>query len=295
MHGIYITAVITTAFSAALLGWLGFFRAQHDLRPALLTAFLIVLPLQPLFFYLIRLPFHELMKQWFAGNKPLLGFLTTFYAPLTEEPAKLIPLLIPFMRRRITRENLASFAVMLGLGFGIGEMWMVAHEIAKAPQFQNLAWYDFMGYLNERFMVCIFHASFTAFALLFMRKKFWLGFLIALSLHYTLNFPIYLKALDAFGLGKTAWDGILALFLLGTFLGMGTVLGKLAAGGRTIAQMVYGEAKCPDCGKIYPRPMFRAINLGLQRYERCPYCGKWHMTTRYKPAPAGQSPDSENQ
>ena len=283
MHEIYITATITTVFSAAVLGWLGYFRANRDLRPALLAAFLIVLPMQPLFFYLIRLPFHELMKQWFAGNKPLLGFLTTFYAPLTEEPAKLIPLLLPLVRRQINRDNLASFAVMIGLGFGIGEMWMVAQEVTKAPQFASLAWYDFLGYVNERFMVCIFHASFTVFVLLFMRKRFWLGFLIALSLHYSLNFPIYLKAIDAFGLGKAAWDGILSVFLLVTFLVMGTVLLKLSAGGESVSQMIYGEAKCPDCGKIYPRPMFRAINLGTMRYERCPCCGKWHATTRYKP------------
>jgi DNA-directed RNA polymerase subunit RPC12/RpoP len=289
MPQIYITAIITTVFSAAILGWLGFFRAKTDIRPALLTAFLIVLPMQPVFFYLIRLPFHELMKQWFAGNKPLLGFLTTFYAPLTEEPAKLVPLLLPFVRRQITRNSLASFAVMIGLGFGIGEMWMVAHEVTKASQFANLAWYDFLGYINERFMVCIFHASFTAFVLLFMRRLFWLGILIAMALHYSLNFPIYLKAIDAISLDKTAWDGILTLFFLSTFFIMATVLGKLAAGEKTIAQMIYGEAKCPACGKIYPRPMFRAVNLGAMRYERCPYCGKWHMTTRYKPQDEGAS------
>jgi DNA-directed RNA polymerase subunit RPC12/RpoP len=286
MLQIYITATITTVFSVALLGWLGFLRAKSDIRPALLTAFLIVLPMQPLFFYLIRLPFHDLMKQWFAGNKPLLGFLTTFYAPLTEEPAKLIPLLLVFVRRQINRRNLASFAVMIGLGFGIGEMWMVAHEITRAPQFASLAWYDFMGYLNERFMVCILHASFTAFVLLFMRSRFWLGILIAMSLHYALNFPIYLKAIDAFGIGKEAWDVVLSIYVLVCFIVLGMALIKLAAGEKTVAQEIYGEARCPQCGRIYPRPMFRAINLATQRYERCPYCGKWHMTSRYKPEAA---------
>ena len=35
-------------------------------------------------------------------------------------------------------------------------------------------------------------------------------------------------------------------------------------------------AACPDCGTVYPRPLF-GLNMGPKRYERCPNCRKWHL------------------
>ncbi|MFN8539856.1 MAG: hypothetical protein U0232_20545 [Thermomicrobiales bacterium] len=81
--------------------------------------------------------------------------------PLTEEPAKLWPLLIPAFARRITRENAVRCAVALGLGFGIGEIGFIAQLIYADGDFNALPWYNFSGFINERFMVCLIHGGFV--------------------------------------------------------------------------------------------------------------------------------------
>src|SRR5882724_3658916 len=102
MPGIYLTAILTTAVAAAIFGTL-----LHHLRlPAnerlLWLAAALVLPLQPLAFYFVRLPLDHWLVAHFGSASAIYQWLTSLYAPLTEEPAKLVPLLIPAIRRDIS-------------------------------------------------------------------------------------------------------------------------------------------------------------------------------------------------
>lgn len=67
------------------------------------------------------------------------------------------------------------------------------------------------------------------------------------------------------------------LFTLAMFL----FVNRLASG--RIEAGILGEATCPDCGKVYPRPFF-AANLLTRRYERCPHCRKFHLVPMHQPA-----------
>ena len=282
ISGIYIAAIITMITSLLLAGSLAFFKTPRSLRHYAVLALLMTLPLQPLAFYLVRMPIHRLLGGIIDIKSGGYLFFSTFYAPLTEEPAKLIPLLFPFLRRIITRENFVPFAMMLGLGFGIGEMWMVAEQVTRVPAYAILPFYDFSGYFGERIIVCFMHGAFTAMALRFLHGKFYWGILGAMFLHYLGNFPIYLGAIDLFNLGKTNWQGIVSVWIIVYFLVVMAIMGRISLRKITLGEFFNGKAKCPECGQIYPRPLFLALNLVNRRYERCPFCHKWHMTDRYK-------------
>lgn len=42
---------------------------------------------------------------------------------------------------------------------------------------------------------------------------------------------------------------------------------------------VYGGAICPKCSRPFSRHIY-GLNLGLHKYDRCPYCGKWSLVRR---------------
>src|SRR5437660_6670245 len=141
MHGIYFTAILTTFAAVAIFG-----TTIHKLRLAanerlLWLAAALALPLCPLAFFLVRIPLdHWLMAQ--LGAKSLAyKWLVTFYAPLTEEPAKLIALLIPAIRRDLDPRNFVRYALAIGVAFAIGEMWLVAERVARMPAFAALPLY----------------------------------------------------------------------------------------------------------------------------------------------------------
>jgi hypothetical protein len=204
MPGIYYTAILTTAMTAVIFGLL-----IHKLPlPAnewlLWLAAGLVLPLQPLVFYFVRVPLdHWLITLLGAG--PTYHWLTTFYAPLTEEPAKLVPLLIPAIYRDINAKNFVRYALAIGGGFAIGEMWFIAERVAQSPTLQALAWYQLDGYVIERMMVCVFHSAFVSVTLWRLRRRMILGLAGAMALHWLGNFPIFLMAQNAGGFGHTIW------------------------------------------------------------------------------------------
>jgi hypothetical protein len=41
----------------------------------------------------------------------------------------------------------------------------------------------------------------------------------------------------------------------------------------------YGGAICPKCNRPFSRHIY-GLNLGLHKYDRCPYCGKWSLVKR---------------
>jgi len=274
MSGIYIAALITTAIVLAFYGSL----IRHLKSPAdkrlLLLGFLIALPLQPLAFYLVRVPLDRWLVNLLGKDSNLYQILTTLYAPLTEEPAKLLPLLVPAILRVIRRENFARYALAIGLGFGVGEIWFIAERLAGSPVYAPLPFYMFGGFLGERALVCLIHGAFLAVALWRLRSNLFLGLLGAMALHYFGNFPIFLMQKNAFGLGQTAWQVIVSIWLQLYFFGSIALLARFSGAG-SIGRFLFGRARCPECGIVYDRPFF-GFNMGPKRYERCRGCKRWH-------------------
>jgi hypothetical protein len=237
MQGIYLAEIITTGIAAAI-----FVPVIHRLKmPAterlVWLAAAIALPMQPLAFYLVRVPLDHWLVGQLGSASTTYQWLTSLYAPLTEEPAKLVPLLIPAIRRDISAANFVRYALAIGFGFAVGEMWLIAQFVARVPAMAALPFYLFGGYVGERLLVCLFHSAFVAVALWRLRCRFVLGFAGAAALHWLGNFPILLLAWNVGGLGKTFWSAVIQVWLFFYFVGSLAVLsyftfGKLVPAGR---------------------------------------------------------------
>ncbi|HEX9923862.1 MAG TPA: hypothetical protein VGD99_14485 [Anaerolineae bacterium] len=75
MPGIYVTALITTLLAVLIYWFLRRRLRQPAHKSAWLVCFLIVLPLQPLTFYLVRLPLHHWLSSFFPANAGLFQWL----------------------------------------------------------------------------------------------------------------------------------------------------------------------------------------------------------------------------
>jgi len=249
-------------------------------RGFLLLLALVLLPMNALAFHALRMPLDAALGHLMNRHESAYQFLTTFYAPLTEEPAKLWPLLIPWFRMRIVRGNAVRVALAIGLGFGLGEAWHLAFMLGKIPAIAVQPWHLLGGYIGERLMVCVMHAGFTYAALyLILRGKpgaAAIGILLAIALHWLANFPIYLAHLNPWGLSRDAWTLLLSAWVLFACLAMGIFLARAAFGSSWLEALFRGTMTCPGCGVTYRRPFFR-FNLCLKSYERCPTCRKWHL------------------
>ncbi len=221
MPSIYIAALIPTIVGLGIIGGLLWWLAPAEQRKLLGIIILFELPLCAGAYYLIRQPIDGLLQRVISPFSDGYRLLSIFYAPLTEEPVKLLVLLIPPVFIRLNRSNFLFIAVAIGLGFGIGELWFLAYEFSQVPGFASLPWYNFGGFIQERFLVLVMHGAFTGAALLFFRKKrFMVGFLIAVLLHYIGNFPIFLAAINFGGLSTADWKIILLIWTQFYFLAM---------------------------------------------------------------------------
>lgn len=280
MSGIFLAAILTTLVALAVFGGVIFrLRLRQPADPLLPgLAFLLVLPLQPLVFYSVRLP----LDHWIAAHLGIKSmacqWVTTFYAPLTEEPAKLLPLLIPAIRRNIRSENFVRYALVIGLGFAIGEMWFVAERISQYPPFASLPFYQLGGYATERLMTCVFHSTFVAIALWRLRRGFVFGFVGAVAAHWLCNFPITLMNWNVGGLGRTIWGGILFYWLLALFLASCAILSWFTFGRTSPGRLFFGRRKCSECGCEFDPKFFLGLNFGSRRFEPCPGCHRWRWT-----------------
>jgi len=275
--GIWIAAGIATVLGILLVQWpIRRLSAPED-RRMLLVAFLIALPLQPLAFYVVRLPLHHALEAT-LGNGPLLSSIGLFYAPLTEEPAKWLVLLLPFIRRAITPRNALAFALAAGLGFGVGEYWFIASRIAVSPGGGAPFWM-YGGFLVERLQTGFLHGAFILwFALALGEGRApWMGGVIGMALHFACNLPIVVISLDPFGLGAAFWLQMVSLWLIGLTLALLGALRRLAR--REPGLELFGSSTCPECAHVYPRPIVVAVNLGATRLERCPACRHWHRVS----------------
>lgn len=280
MHGIYLTATLTTGIAAAIFGPLIHkLKMPANIRLVWLAA-AVALPLQPLAFYFVRIPLDHWLAAQLGSTSTTYQWLISLYAPLTEEPAKLVPLLIPAIRHDIRAGNFVRYALAIGVGFAIGEMWFIADRIAHVPVFAEVPFYQFGGYVGERLMVCLFHSAFVSVALWQLRRRFVLGFAGAAALHWLCNFPLSLMAWNVGGLGKTFWTVAIQGWLMVYVLGSLALFSYFTFGRMAPGRALFGRRHCPECDQEYDAPLF-GINFGTTRYERCPYCRRWHWTKAF--------------
>lgn len=278
--GIVIAAAITTALVVVFYGYIIARMSARSDWGVLVLAAAVALPLEPLALYLVRLPLHGWLSAT-LGPSALLTALTLFYAPLTEEPAKWLTLLLPPIRRRLTPDNAVAIALAVGMGFGIGELWLLALQIANIPALAALPFYAFGGFLVERAVICFIHGGMIAFAFhrLATGRSFIVGGLIGMALHFALNFPIFPASIGLFGIGRGAWQLLLTAWILVFTVSLGFAVARLARG--RLREVVLGSSTCPACGAVYPRPLL-ALNLGPVRFERCPSCRRFHWVKLWK-------------
>ena len=269
--------MVTSLLALGLIGSGLYFHTPSKDRTFLILCVILLLPMCALAFYCIRLPIDHWLSEHVGKNTNAFAFIRVFYAPLTEEPAKLWPLLIPWIYRRTTPQNYVRIAIAIGLGFGLGEAWTVAGFLAKNPAIAKYPWYLLNGFIGERIMVCFIHAGFTGAALHFIIVRRWLfaGIICAMLLHFLGNLPIYLAQQDFLSFGKVAWQIVLSLWAPICLLLTIAELAYFAYGAGWL-QKLSGNTKCPGCGTVYQRPLF-CINLFTKCYERCPACKHWHL------------------
>jgi hypothetical protein len=218
--GLFIAAAITTAL--ALFGFAALLRQSNKWRPMVL-AFVIALPLQPLMIYALRLPVDGLLRMTFGISAGVVTIVSLFYAPLTEEPAKWLTAAVPKVREAIVKDPI-FLALAAGIGFGIGEIWFLAHALIKSPSYPDLPFWMFGGFVIERLEVCFLHGVLLIppFYALASGRSFLLGGVAGMVGHFLLNFPIYLASINLLGLGE-AWKPVLLLWVL-LFVILGAIL-----------------------------------------------------------------------
>jgi RsiW-degrading membrane proteinase PrsW (M82 family) len=213
--GITIAAIITALAALLLYGFVIRRASAPEDHKMLLVALLIALPLQPLAYYLVRLPVDISLVRAFGQG----GFLTAMrllYAPLIEEPAKWIVIFVPFIADRVSPRNAIALALAVGLGFGLGEIGFIAYNYAQVPAVAALPFYSFAPFFIERMAVCFIHGGFIALAykLFAEDRNFIAGGVFGMVLHFILNFPIYLAEIDLFRIGQMRWGLLLTALLL---------------------------------------------------------------------------------
>ena len=281
----FIASILTAAIAVAFAIFVLLKITDAKDRHVVFLCFACTIPMCWLMYYGVRIPFDQWLHSVCSDNE-ILFWTRMSYAPLTEEPAKLWPLLIPAVRRSITKRNVVSFAVALGVGFAVGEIFTVAEIIkTKMPEIVDLPWYALGGFISERLMTCFVHSGMTGVALLLITKGYgWFcGLGAAMTLHFFANLPI--------GMSQRGWLGnetlsplLVFLWIIGFAVASCVFLCRFAKTDKPVGVTVYGHAICPSCDTRYQRSLMKGVNFGFSlRFEPCPECKKWHWTRRTPP------------
>ncbi|MBS0660268.1 MAG: hypothetical protein JSR82_18765 [Verrucomicrobia bacterium] len=281
MKAIHVVGAVSTVVIGAF--YLGMVRKRVPAkdRPFMFGLAALTFLMPALAFYGVRQPLDALVRTLLDPQGGAYALARLWYAPVTEELAKLWPLLIPGVWRWIDHDRAPRAAYALGLGFGVGEIAFLAVVFGLDPSAETNQWFHYAGFVSERLMVAPIHAGFVLVSLCAWRRWNWpgglfVGWLGAAALHFSLNAPIFLKYKGWLG-GETLAGNLLVgwilLFFVLTITGFARTLGgrQTTAGG-----FFFGETDCVLCGLHYQRP-FWGFNLGLKRYEKCPGCQKWHL------------------
>ncbi len=274
MHGIWGATIVTTVLMGGAFAFVVWRFAPRPHAGALTVALLLQLPMCALAFYLVRQPIMDLLQP-LVGNSPIYQWAKFLYAPLTEEPAKLWPALLPFFARRIDRSTLAWYGLALGTGFAIGEAAFIAEIISRSPRFADYPWWNFGGFIGERIMVATFHSAMVATTLRGWRC--WRGGMLAglataMLMHLLGNLPIGIFPLI---FPAHLAPAVLSIFTLCVCIG-GALLLRYYATDEISATVPGTSTICPKCHATHERSLL-ALNLGFRRIERCPACKRWSL------------------
>ena len=111
--------IIAGCTLALALGTLAYLLRRSENWRAAALAFTIALLMSPLVYYLVRAPIEGPLTKNF-GLAPFVLVLVMFSVPLTKEPAKWLAAAVPMVRRAI-RSQPVTMALVVGLGFSVGE------------------------------------------------------------------------------------------------------------------------------------------------------------------------------
>lgn len=168
MPPIYIMAAITLALGVLLYG--SGLYALSGRQTRYLWLLPLGLPLSALANLVIKAPLARWVGQA-AGIQPGQALATPLWfvlflmllPPVVEEAIKVLPLLLPPVRRMVDgRAGALWVGMALGIGLGLGEALSLAYGVAQAPQYAGYPWYAFTGYLWERLAVCFAHGVMAA-------------------------------------------------------------------------------------------------------------------------------------
>jgi hypothetical protein len=316
MTQLYIMAFVTTVIALLLFGMLYRQFAIPGQGQKIWPLFMLGLLMSPAAYFLVRLPIiNYLEPRWFA-NEPaetlspsavklptVRDLVRLSYAPLTEEPAKLLPWLIFLFLGAVTkptRAEAAGLALAVGASFAIGEIWLVAYLISVKPDpaLLELPWYAFGGFASERIATCFAHTLFALPTLVLARRGLrWaiVGLGLGMLLHASGNAPILFSRYEMFGISKMTWNVILQVWLV--LFVLGSLVGLVACkfGTEMLQRIWQNQIVCPECGVTYRQPLVMGLNMGTWRYEPCGACGKWHWVTLKNLAPLNVKRDENSQ
>jgi hypothetical protein len=302
LHQIYVMAAVTSVLALAGFGTMLWQICPRDGRRLWVLATLAIgCLMSPAAFYGVRRPLLIgplepvlTRPEWNDPRRSIArDVIRLAYAPLTEEPAKLAPWLVLLAAGAPlwpTRRMVAPLALAAGLGFAVGEIWLVAGFVAQAndPKLAELPWYFFGGFLTERLMTCLAHALF-ALPTVRMARKGWkwgaIGLALGMLLHGLSNAPILLMHRSVFGWKQEIWSVIVQIWVAAFFVAGLLALIAAAFGRKMLRRMWANRMICPGCGAIYRQPIVFGLNCGMSRYERCSVCRKWHWVTLKNLAP----------
>jgi uncharacterized membrane protein YhfC len=220
---IYLMAAITIALSAA--AWGGLLYVLSGRNRKLLWLLLPGLPLSAVANLAVKRP----LVLWLgdAGNvEPGLGLATPLWfiaalslvSPVVEEAIKLLPLLLPAVRRQVDRRASALWVGMaLGISFGLGEAGYLAYNVAQAPEYVGYPWYAFTGFLGERLAVTLVHGLLTMLVVVGIWRGGWRilgGYLAAVLLHLLTNLGAILYQIEVIPAPAAGLSLLAALILL---------------------------------------------------------------------------------
>ena len=209
MPGIHIVAIVAVVVALAAIGTFIVLLARGRNLGLLAALVAIQLPMSAVGLLALRSPIDTAVRG--MGLDPwLLLFVQSWYAPITEEPLKFLPFLIPVVFQAIEQSDNPRLPIAagmaLGLGFGVGEIGYLAWAFGQNPQVAALGPEQFGGFLIERVLTCFLHGAMTATAIwLWLHGKRW-GIVVSINIHYAINLPIYLAAQRAFGLDRPTWN-----------------------------------------------------------------------------------------
>ena len=317
MIQLYIMACLTTVIALLLFGMLYRQFAISGQWQKIWPLFVFGLMMSPAAYFLVRLPIinhldpllfaSETGEMQSGGSSQMRvsrDLVRLWYAPLTEEPAKLLPWLILLSVGAgaiPNRAHVAGLALVVGTSFAIGEIWLVAYLISSKPdpRLVDLPWYAFGGFASERIATCFAHTLFAMPTLLLAARGVrWglVGLCVGMLLHAAGNAPILLSRYEMFGISKDAWIVILQLWLV--LFVVASMIGLVGCkfGTEMLQRIWQNRMVCPECGATYRQPIVMGLNMGTWRYEPCGACNKWHWVTLKNLAPlnAGSNPPSND-